>query len=101
MRADDFSKDIPGHAEDLPARSCCQSVHDSFDGVDYYETDVISVDAEGGPFQLVDTDRRVPFVFRSYVLFYGEDLLMSVPEYFIGTVYAWLAPRIRRGLLPN
>ena len=39
-----------------------------------YETCVISVDAEGGPFQLVDTDRRTPFVFRSYVMFYGEDL---------------------------
>ena len=39
-----------------------------------YQTDVISIDAEGGPFQLVDTDRRVPFVFRSYVMFYGEDL---------------------------
>jgi hypothetical protein len=38
-----------------------------------YSTDVISIDAEGGPFQLVDTDRRVPFVFRSYVMFYGED----------------------------
>ena len=38
-----------------------------------FSTDVISVDAEGGPFQLVDTDRRVPFVFRSYVMFYGED----------------------------
>ena len=45
----------------------------SFESVNYL-TDVISVDAEGGPFQLVDTDRRVPFVFRSYVLFYGEDL---------------------------
>ena len=40
----------------------------------HYETCVISVDAEGGPFQLVDTDRRTPFVFRSYVMFYGEDL---------------------------
>ena len=39
-----------------------------------YQTDVISIDAEGGPFQLVDTDRRVPFTFRSYVMFYGEDL---------------------------
>ena len=39
-----------------------------------YETDVISIDAEGGPFQLVDTDRQLPFVFRSYVMFYGEDL---------------------------
>ena len=48
----------------------------TFDEVDY-ETDVISVDAEGGPFQLVDTDRRVPFVFRSYVLFYGEDCNVS------------------------
>ena len=45
----------------------------SFDGVNY-ETCVISVDAEGGPFQLVDTDRRTPFTFRSYVMFYGEDL---------------------------
>ena len=44
-----------------------------FEGV-IYETCVISVDAEGGPFQLVDTDRRTPFTFRSYVLFYGEDL---------------------------
>ena len=50
-----------------------QTFMQSFDGVDY-ETDVISVDAEGGPFQLVDTDRRTPFVFRSYVMFYGEDL---------------------------
>ena len=40
----------------------------------------------------MDTDRRVPFVFApAYVMFYGEDLLMSVPEYFIGNVYAWLA----------
>ena len=39
-----------------------------------FETDVISIDAEGGPFELVDTDRRTPFVFRSYVMFYGEDL---------------------------
>ena len=38
-----------------------------------YLTDVISIDGEGGPFELVDTDRRVPFVFRSYVMFYGED----------------------------
>ena len=50
-----------------------QTFTQSFDGADY-ETDVISVDAEGGPFQLVDTDRRTPFVFRSYVMFYGEDL---------------------------
>ena len=49
-----------------------QTFMQSFDGVNY-ETDVISVDAEGGPFQLVDTDRRTPFVFRSYVMFYGED----------------------------
>ena len=50
-----------------------QTFMQSFDGV-IYETCVISVDAEGGPFQLVDTDRRVPFTFRSYVMFYGEDL---------------------------
>ena len=41
-----------------------QTLMQDFDGV-IYETDVISVDAEGGPFQLVDTDRRTPFVFRS------------------------------------
>ena len=50
-----------------------ETFEQDFDGV-IYETDVISVDAEGGPFQLVDTDRRTPFVFRSYVMFYGEDL---------------------------
>ena len=45
-----------------------------FDGVRFTKRALSAVDAEGGPFQLVDTDRRTPFTFRSYVLFYGEDL---------------------------
>ena len=50
------------------------------------------VDAEGGPFQLVDTDRRVPFRVPFLRSLLCGGLLMSVPEYFIGTVEAWLAP---------
>ena len=84
MEADLISRQIFRAMRDLPAffaeqldlhgvDAITNPVMQSFDGVDY-ETDVISVDAEGGPFQLVDTDRRVPFTFRSYVMFYGEDL---------------------------
>ena len=83
LRGDQISRQIFRAMRDLPSLfdgatlvngvPFVNPVTQSFDGV-YYETDVISVDAEGGPFQLVDTDRRVPFVFRSYVMFYGEDL---------------------------
>ena len=37
-----------------------QTFAQTFDGTPY-STDVISIDAEGGPFQLVDTDRRDTF----------------------------------------
>ena len=58
-----------------------------------FETDVISIDGEGGPFELVDTDRRVPFVFRSYVMFYGEDLDGSPVNTLSAISSAWLAPK--------
>ena len=77
MEADLISRQIFRALRDLstifnPA-GLTNPVVQMFDNV-VYETCVISVDAEGGPFQLVDTDRRTPFVFRSYVMFYGEDL---------------------------
>ena len=83
LRGDQISRQIFRAMRDIPALLADPTVkarllnaqglfEQDFDGM-IYQTCVISVDAEGGPFQLVDTDRRTPFTFRSYVMFYGED----------------------------
>ena len=75
MEADLISRQIFRAMRGQGQKTFTQDFDDPDTGMTtHYETCVISVDAEGGPFQLVDTDRRVPFTFRSYVLFYGEDL---------------------------